>query len=49
MTYYHLTNLALDILSAIRFNHLVSQNVINIYLVPPAVSSKLRVALKLCC
>ena len=30
----HLTNLALDILSAIRFNHFVSQNVINIYLVP---------------
>ena len=45
----HLTNLALDILSAIRFNHFVSQNVINIYLVPPAVSSKLRVSLKLCC
>ena len=30
----HLTNLALDVLSAIRFNHFVSQNVINIYLVP---------------
>ena len=40
----HLKNMPLD---AIRFNHFVSQNVINIYLVPPAVSSKLRVSLKL--